>query len=61
MDPYTSFDTGHCKALFIRKIVIRWVNFRENHLHKHELQLSDYNILKYFDPNICIAGFIYIF
>ena len=25
----------------IRNIVTRWVNFRENHLHKHELQLSD--------------------
>ena len=25
-------------------IVTRWVNFRENHLHEHELQLSDYNI-----------------
>ena len=22
-----------------------WVNFRDNHLHEHELQLSDYNIL----------------
>ena len=21
-----------------------WVNFREKHLHKHELQLSDYNV-----------------
>ena len=24
-------------------IVIPWVNFRENHLHEHERQLSDYN------------------
>ena len=30
----------------------RWVNFRENPLHEHELQLSDCNIKKYFDPNI---------
>ena len=34
-------------------IVARWMNFRENHLHEHELHLSDYNIQKYFDPNIC--------
>ena len=25
-------------------IVTCWVNFRENYLHEHELQLSDYNI-----------------
>ena len=37
------------------------MNFRENHLHEHELQLSDYNIKKYFDPNICISGIIYSF
>ena len=37
----------------------RWVNFRENHLQEHELQLSDYNIKKYFDPNICISGIIF--
>ena len=30
-------------------IVTRCVNFRENHLHEHELQLSDYNIWKHFD------------
>ena len=24
--------------------VTSWVNFREKHLHKHELQLSDYNV-----------------
>ena len=28
------------------------MNLRENHLHDYELQLSDCNILKYFDPNI---------
>ena len=28
----------------ICNIVTRWVNFREKHLHEHELQLSDYNI-----------------
>ena len=39
----------------------RWVNFRENHLHEHELQLSDYNIKKYFDQNICISGCSYNF
>ena len=31
----------------------RSVNFRETHLHDH-----DYNIQKYFDPNICISGII---
>ena len=25
-------------------VATRWVNFRDNHLHEHELQLSDYNI-----------------
>ena len=25
----------------------RWVNFRENHLDEHELQLSDYNFCLY--------------
>ena len=24
--------------------VTRWANLSENHLHEHELQLSDYNI-----------------
>ena len=33
-----------------------WVNFRENNLHKHELQLSDYNMEKYFRPNVQISG-----
>ena len=42
-------------------IVIRWMKFRENRLHEHELQLSDCNVKKYFDPNICISGIIYIF
>ena len=37
------------------------MNIREKHLHEHELQLSDYNIQKYFDPNICISGIIYNF
>ena len=32
------------------------VNFREKHLHKHELQLSDYNVGKYFRPNVQITG-----
>ena len=32
--------------------VTRWMNFRETHLHKHDLQLFDYNISKYFYPNI---------
>ena len=27
------------------------VNFKEIHLHEHELKVSDYNIKKYFDPN----------
>ena len=33
-------------------IVTLWVNFRENHSHEHELQLSYYKIKKDFDPNI---------
>ena len=37
----------------------RWVNFRVKHLH--ELQLFDYNMGKYCDPNICISGIIYNF
>ena len=28
----------------VYNIVTRWMNFRENHLHEHELKLSDYNI-----------------
>ena len=42
---FSWFDT-------IYNIVTRWVSLRENHLHEHEPQLSDCNILKYFDPNI---------
>ena len=33
-----------------------WVNFGEKHLHEHELQLPDYNISKYFRPNVQIYG-----
>ena len=40
-------------------IVTRGVNFREKHLHEHELQLSDYNILKYFRPNVQISGVLF--
>ena len=29
---------------FVCVTVKRWVNFREKHLHEHELQLSDYNV-----------------
>ena len=32
-------------------IVTPLMNFRDIHLHEHELQLSDYNIYKYSDPN----------
>ena len=39
----------------------RWVNFRVKLLHEHELQLSDYNMGKYFDPNICIIYIVYGF
>ena len=28
------------------------MNLRVKHLHEHELQLTDYNMAKYFDPNI---------
>ena len=37
-------------------IVKRWVNFIEKRLHKHELQLSDYNMGKYFRSNVQISG-----
>ena len=43
------------------KEIFDLIFFIENRLHEHELQLSDYNISKYFDPNICISGIIYIF
>ena len=33
-------------------IVTRSVNFSENRLHEYKLQLADYDIKKYFDPNI---------
>ena len=46
----------------IYNIVTRWVICREKHLHKHELQLSNYNMGKYFRPNVQISGRkIYIF
>ena len=32
-----------------------WVNFKEKHLHKHELQFSDYNVWEYFRPNIHLS------
>ena len=38
------------------KTVTRRVNFREKHLHEHELQLSDYNIWKHFRPSVQISG-----
>ena len=28
----------------VNNTVTRWMNFRENHLHEHDLQLFDYNI-----------------
>ena len=31
----------------VNNTVTRWMNFRENHLHEHDLQLFDYNIKKY--------------
>ena len=41
---------------FVCNIVTRWANFREKHLHNYELQLSDYNMGKYFRPNVQISG-----
>ena len=35
----------------VNNAVARWMNFREKHLHEHDLQLFDYNIWKHFDPN----------
>ena len=40
----------------VYNIVTRWVIYRETHLHKHELQLSDYNMGKYIRPNVQISG-----
>ena len=37
-------------------IVTCCIYFREKHLHKHELQLSDYNMGKYFRQNVQISG-----
>ena len=45
----------------VYNIVTRWVIFRDKHLHKHELQLSDYNMEKYFRPNVQILFEKYIF
>ena len=42
-------------------IVTRWVNFRENHLHEHELQLSDCIIRSILTKILCISGIIYNF
>ena len=42
-------------------IVTRLVNFREKTFASHELQLSDYNILKYFRRNVQISDRKYIF
>ena len=40
----------------VYNIVTRWVNLRENHLHEHELQLSDYNISSILSQILCISG-----
>ena len=39
--------------------VTRWVNFIEKHLHEYELQLFDYNVSKYFRPNVHVSGRIF--
>ena len=43
----------------VYNIMTHWQNLRVKHLHEHELQLSDYNMGKYFDQNICFSGIIY--
>ena len=40
----------------VYNIVTHWVNFREKHLHEHDLQLSDYNMGKYCRQNVQIFG-----
>ena len=52
---YQSF-LSYFLGFSVSNIVTRWVNFREKHLHKHEIQLSDYNIGKYLRPNAQISG-----
>ena len=44
---------------FVCNIVTRWANYWEKHLHNYELQLSDYNMGKYFRPNVQISGIIF--
>ena len=39
--------------------VTRWMNFKEKHLHEHEIQLLDYNKWKYFRQNVQISGRIF--
>ena len=45
----------------VRNIVTPYINFRENHLHEHELQLSDYDIYKNFDPKYMYFWFNFSF
>ena len=41
-------------------IVTRWVNFRENHLHEYELDLSDSNIYRSILTHIYIYFWYYL-
>ena len=51
-----SLFRGPCWFDTVCNIVTRWMNIRKKQLHEHELQLSDYNIQKYFCPNVQIFG-----
>ena len=53
---YQSFLSYFLVSVSVYNMTTRWVNFRERHLHKHELQLSDYNMGKYSCPNVQITG-----
>ena len=35
----------------VNNAVTRWMNFREDNLNEHDLQLFNYNVKRYFDPN----------
>ena len=40
----------------VYNIVTSWVNFTEKSFHEHELQLPDYDMGKYFCPNVQISA-----
>ena len=51
--------TSWFDSVFIR--VTCWINFTINFYHKHDLQLPDYNVGKYFQQKVNILGEIIVF